>query len=126
MEHAQIITPEATLVLVMLDTQEKMPPNATPPPPDPAPAATDERNPAHNDSENEPEDRLPLGWEKKLAAVDCKWFLAGRNEFITDIELRTYVQTMGWADSSNSGHEDLLRIIVDNLDAALAGAPKSR
>lgn len=24
MEHAQIITPEATLVLVMLDTQEKI------------------------------------------------------------------------------------------------------
>jgi hypothetical protein len=74
--------------------------------------------------ENDPEDRLLLGWEKKIAAVDRKWFLAGRNEFLTNDELRTYVQTMGWADSSNSGREDWLRIIVANLDAALSGAPK--
>jgi len=74
--------------------------------------------------ENDPEDRLLVGWEKKIAAVDRKWFLAGRNEFLTNDELRTYVQTMGWADSSNSGREDWLRIIVANLDAALSGAPK--
>jgi hypothetical protein len=53
---------------------------------------------------------LPLGWEKKLAAVDRKWFLTGQNEFITDLELKTYVHTMGWADSSNSGREDWLRL----------------
>jgi hypothetical protein len=33
---------------------------------------------------------------------------------------------MGWADSSSSDREDWLRIIVENLDAALTGAPKAK
>ena len=87
-------------------------------------AGHDDRIP--DDTENDLEDRLPLSWEKKIAAVDRKWFLTGRNEFITDLELKTYVHTTGWADSSNSGREDWLRIIVENLDAALTGAPKGK
>ena len=35
------------------------------------------------------EERLPLGWEKKITAVDLKWFSTARNEFLTDEELRT-------------------------------------
>jgi hypothetical protein len=78
-------------------------------------STADEIDLAHGDltpdeSQNDPEDR--------------KWFLTGRKEFITDLELRTYVHTMGWNNSSNSGREDWLRIIVANLDAALSGAPK--
>jgi hypothetical protein len=52
------------------------------------------------------EDRLPVSWEKKIVAVHRKWFVAERNEFITDMELKTYVQSMGWADSSNSDRTD--------------------
>jgi hypothetical protein len=81
---------------------------------------------APDDSQDDLLDRLPLGWEKKMAAVDRKWFLGDQNLFLTDVELRTYVQRMGWADSSNSSREDWLRIIVENLDAALSGAPKGK
>ncbi len=34
------------------------------------------------------EERLPLGWEKKIAAVDLKWFSTAQNEFLTDEKLR--------------------------------------
>jgi hypothetical protein len=81
---------------------------------------------APDESQDELLDRLPLGWEKKFAAVDRTWFLADQNLFLTDLELKTYVQTMGWADSSNSGREDWPRIIVENLDTALSGAPKGK
>ena len=57
---------------------------------------------APEDSQDHLLDRLPLGWEKKMAAVDRSWFLGDQNFFLTDVELKTYVQTMGWADSSNS------------------------
>jgi hypothetical protein len=89
-------------------------------PPGPASSDADEMDLelAPDESKNELLDRLPLGWEKKLAVVDRKWFLAQQNEFITDLELKTYVHMKGWADSSNSGRKDWLRIIVENLDAA--------
>ena len=61
-----------------------------------------------DEAEIDPEERLPLGWEKKIAAVDLKWFSTARNGFLTDDELKAYVQTMDWADSSNSGREDWL------------------
>jgi hypothetical protein len=62
-------------------------------------STADEIDLAHGDltpdeSQNDPEDR--------------KWFLTGRKEFITDLELRTHVHTMGWNNSSNSGREDWL------------------
>jgi hypothetical protein len=44
---------------------------------------------APDDSQDDLLDRLPLGWEKKMAAVDRKWFLGEQNLFLTDVELRT-------------------------------------
>ena len=53
-----------------------------------------------------PEERLPIGWEKKIKAVDRKWFVEGVCDFITDDELRTYVRTMGWSESSNANRRE--------------------
>ena len=73
-----------------------------------------------------PEERLPIGWEKKIAAVDRKWFLGETCDFITDDELRTYVRTMGWSESSNANRSEWLKTILHGLDRALNDGPKEK
>jgi hypothetical protein len=110
---------EAAAIQRALQDAEKVTASTAPPKPPvmkPSPSSADagEMGPAQDDlfpEEPRPmdydlEDRLPVSWEKKIAAVHRKWFVAERNEFITDMELKTYVQSMGWADSSNSDRTD--------------------
>jgi hypothetical protein len=75
---------------------------------------------------NTPGDRLPVGWEKKIGAMDRKWFLDGNNGFITDEELQTYVRTMGWSESSRPDRAEWLATILHGLDRALEGGPKEK
>ena len=69
---------------------------------------------------NLPGERLPIGWGKQIGTVDRKWFLDGANEFITDDELKTYVQTMGVTGT------EWLKTILAGLDRALEGGPKEK
>jgi hypothetical protein len=73
-----------------------------------------------------PEERLPIGWEKKIAAVDRKWFVGETCDFITDDELKTYVRTMGWSESSNANRSEWLKTILHGLDRALTDGPKEK
>jgi hypothetical protein len=119
---------EAAAIRQVLRDAEKVTASTAPPKPPvmkPSPSSADagEMGPAQDDlfpEEPRPmdydlEDRLPVSWEKKIAAVHRKWFVAGRNEFITDMELKTYVQSMGWADSSKSDRTDAQRSLLKVL-----------
>ena len=69
---------------------------------------------------------LAPGWEKMLKAVDRYYLTGGREEYVTVEELTAYCSTMSYDTGGSSDHAELVRLILENLDRALAGGGEGR